>query len=63
MPTYIESTGADGSARVKALARVWVNGKQVNRVKTFYHKDGRDYKERAESGLGLQNCFYVRKYT
>ena len=49
MPTYIERTGADGLVRVKALARVWVNGKQVNRVKTFYRKDGRDYKERAEA--------------
>ena len=49
MPTYIERTGADGLIRVKALARVWVNGKQVNRVKTFHRKDGRDYKERAEA--------------
>lgn len=49
MPTYIENTGTDGSARVKALARVWVNGRQINRVKTFYRKDGRDYKERAKA--------------
>ena len=53
--TYIERTGADGLIRVKAVARVWVNGKQVNRVKTFYHKDGKDYKERAEAWAHINN--------
>ncbi|MGI9280019.1 MAG: hypothetical protein ACR2PX_10380 [Endozoicomonas sp.] len=47
MATFQNRTGADGTRRVKAIARVWLNGKQVNKIKTFSEKDGDDYEQEA----------------
>ena len=47
MATFQHRTGANGTRRVKAIARVWLNGKQVNKVKTFSEKDSNDYEQEA----------------
>ena len=47
MATFQNKTGADGTQRIKAIARVWLNGKQVNKIKTFSEKDSDDYEQEA----------------
>lgn len=49
MATFLNRTGADGTRKVKVLARVWLNGKQINKIKTFSEKDGSDYEQQAKT--------------
>lgn len=39
MATYVERTNASGSKKIKAIARCWVKGKQVNKTKSFNIED------------------------
>ena len=48
MATFLNRTGADGTRKIKVLARVWLNGKQVNKIKTFSEKNGTDYEQEAK---------------
>ena len=35
MATYVERTNKSGNKKIKAIARCWVKGKQVNKTKSF----------------------------
>ena len=35
MATYVEITQADGSIKIKAVCRIWKDGKQISQSKTF----------------------------
>ena len=48
MATFLNRTDADGTRKVKVLARVWLNGKQINKIKTFSERDGSDYEQQAK---------------
>lgn len=39
MATYVERTNASGKKKIKAVARCWVKGKQVNKTKSFDIED------------------------
>ncbi|UYM15977.1 hypothetical protein [Endozoicomonas euniceicola] len=48
MATFLNRTGSDGVRKIKVLARVWLNGKQLNKIKTFSERDGSDYERQAK---------------
>ena len=49
MATYVERVNASGKKKIKAIARCWVKGKQVNKTKSFDFEDQDQAVQWAES--------------
>ncbi|MGI9275183.1 MAG: hypothetical protein ACR2PT_10115 [Endozoicomonas sp.] len=47
MATFLNRTGTDGTQKIKVLARVWLNGKQINKIKTFSENEYDDFEQEA----------------